>query len=150
MRISFDLDETLICHHESAPVELGFLPSFLQKKLTEPLRLGAKLLFQQLREHGHDVWIYTTSSRTPMQIRWWLLLHGIRVNGIVNDKRHQTAIQGRRFERSPSKYPPAFGIDLHVDDSEGVRMEGEQCGFRVLVIQPGDEDWVTKVTALAL
>jgi hypothetical protein len=45
----------------------------------------------------------------------------------------------------PSKYPPAFNIDLHVDDSEGVRMEGDLHGFRVVVVRPDDEDWTQKV-----
>ena len=45
----------------------------------------------------------------------------------------------------PSKYPPAFGIDLHVDDSPGIAIEGEQHGFRVLVIASDDPGWVTRV-----
>jgi hypothetical protein len=45
----------------------------------------------------------------------------------------------------PSKYPPAFDIDLHVDDSEGVRMEGDEFGFRVVVVRPDDENWTERV-----
>ncbi len=45
----------------------------------------------------------------------------------------------------PSKYPPAFGIDLHIDDSEGVGLEGERHGFTVVVVSPEDPDWVTRV-----
>ncbi len=42
-------------------------------------------------------------------------------------------------------YPPAFGIDLHVDDSEGVRLEGEEHGFHVVVVRPDDERWTKRV-----
>ena len=55
------------------------------------------------------------------------------------------ALSGHRFSRLPSKYPPAFGIDLHVDDSEGVRMEGDEHGFRVVVVRPDDENWIQRV-----
>ena len=48
-------------------------------------------------------------------------------------------------EQGPSKYPPAFGIDLHVDDSEGVAEEGKLHRFEVVVVSPYDEDWVARV-----
>ena len=41
--------------------------------------------------------------------------------------------------------PPAFDIDLHVDDSEGVQIEGAQHGFRVIVVNPEDEHWTQRV-----
>lgn len=44
-----------------------------------------------------------------------------------------------------SKNPKLFGIDIHVDDSEGVRMEGEKYGFKTIIIQPADEKWVDKI-----
>jgi len=46
-----------------------------------------------------------------------------------------------------TKYPPQFGIDLLVDESEGVRIEGERYGFAVLVVSPTDADWAAKVRA---
>ena len=47
--------------------------------------------------------------------------------------------------RGPSKYPPAFAIDLHVDDSEGVRLEGQRHGFAFVVVSPEDPDWTARV-----
>jgi len=47
----------------------------------------------------------------------------------------------------PSKYPPAFGIDLHVDHAEGVATEGREHGFRVVVVSPTDADWAKRVLA---
>ncbi|NQD57776.1 hypothetical protein HP546_20795, partial [Pseudomonas sp. CM25] len=50
----------------------------------------------------------------------------------------------------PSKLPSAFDIDLHVDDSEGVRLEGVDHGFRVVVVCPKDENWAQKVLDAAV
>lgn len=53
----------------------------------------------------------------------------------------------RRLLIGCSKYPPAFGIDMLVDDSPGVVLEGQRYGFRVIQISPEDEQWVKKVLA---
>jgi hypothetical protein len=144
MRISFDLDDTLICYRDGTPCEprLWWPLRWLMKD--EPLRRGARELAGELRRRGHELWIYTTSHRRPMWVRLWLRAHGIRVGGVVNGERH-----ARCFGEcsSPSKRPHAFEIDLHVDDSRGVAMEGEAHGFNVCVIDPGDADWASKVLA---
>lgn len=44
-----------------------------------------------------------------------------------------------------SKNPKLFNIDLHIDNSEGVRLEGERNGFDAVIIKPNDEDWGNKV-----
>lgn len=145
MRLSFDIDDTLVLHGFAFPTERGRMPPFIQRLLVEPLREGTRRLMMELRRRGCSIWIYTTSGRQPWEIRLWMFLHGIRIDGIVNDKRHQHELTGRRFRRLPSKYPPAFGIDLHVDDSVGVEMEGKEHGFPVVVIRPDDKRWVEKV-----
>ena|SRR2546421_2317075 len=145
MRISFDIDDTLICHRSAAATEVGRLPWFILRRVCEPLRLGACSLLRELRRRGCDVWVYTSSERTAFEIRLWLLFHGVQVEGVVNAERHRRELSSRRFSRLPSKYPPAFGIDLHVDDSEGVLLEGNEFGFRVVVVHPDDEAWTQKV-----
>ena len=60
----------------------------------------------------------------------------------MNQQRHNREVSARC-----TKYPPTFGIDLLIDDSEGVRIEGERHGFRVLVVKPEDEQWTEKVRA---
>jgi hypothetical protein len=62
------------------------------------------------------------------------------LDGVVNQPRHNREVQARC-----TKHPPSFGIDLLIDDSDGVRMEGERHGFRVLVVKPGDEEWAQKI-----
>lgn len=143
-RISFDIDDTLACCQRSVPAEEGLLPS-VNRHLGEPLRHGTCSLIRELRRRGCSIWIYTTSGRSPSYIRRWLLMHGIRVDGIVNSVRHHHELTTQGFSRPPSKYPPAFGIDLHVDDSEGVQMEGDTHGFRVVVVRPDDKHWTKRV-----
>lgn len=59
--------------------------------------------------------------------------------------RHGHALAARGSSNAPSKLPTAFDIDLHVDDSEGVQIEGYDHGFRVVVVRPDDEPWAHKV-----
>jgi hypothetical protein len=61
--------------------------------------------------------------------------------GGINQRDHD-AVVGRL---GPSKLPPAFGIDLHIDDSEGVRWEGERHGSAVLVLAADEQDWADRV-----
>ncbi len=145
IRISFDIDDTLACQPEHSDVEPNWLAERLHSSLTEPLRIGTRALTRELRRQGCSIWVYTSSGRTPSYIRRWLLLYGIRVDGVVNSVLHNEALAARGLSNSPSKLPPAFDIDLHVDDSEGVRMEGHDYGFRVVVVDPQDEHWAQKV-----
>jgi hypothetical protein len=145
MRISFDLDETLVCRRIAAPNELGLGASIARWVFDEPLRLGTRQLFSELRAQNHEIWIYTTSLRSEHRTRTWLRLHGLKIDGYVNNSIHCETKHSVRGLPAPSKYPPSFGIDLHVDDLDGVRLEGERHGFKVLVVRPEDEDWVEKV-----
>lgn len=145
IRISFDIDDTLACQLHHCDVEPSRLPAFVHRWLGEPLRLGTRSLTRELRRQGCSVWVYTSSGRTPSYIRRWLLLYGIHVDGVVNSVVHNRALTANGLSNSPSKFPPAFDIDLHVDDSEGVRSEGHDHGFRVVVVDPQDEHWAQKV-----
>ncbi len=52
-----------------------------------------------------------------------------------------------RLADRPSKFPPGFGIGLHIDDAEGVADEGHRFNFRVLQISPSDRGWAERVFA---
>ncbi|WP_152032843.1 hypothetical protein [Ereboglobus luteus] len=145
MRISFDIDDTLVIHAPNTPTEPRRFPVFVHRWFGEPLRRGTCSLMAGLRRRGCSIWIYTSSGRTPFGIRLWMFLYGIRIDGVINDERHRRNLSKHRFIRMPSKFPPAFGIDLHIDDSEGVLMEGRDHGFRVIVVSPHDERWTKKV-----
>jgi hypothetical protein len=139
MRISFDLDDTLICYGAAAPHEPNTVRWWARLRRGEPLRLGAAALLTELARE-HELWVYTTSYRHPLAVSWWLRGYGVRVRRVVNRNRHK-----RRFgRRGRSKNPAAFGIDLHVDDSWGVWLEN-RAERNVCVVLADDPDWVRKV-----
>lgn len=141
MRISFDIDDTLICDL-SVPTE-QYVPRWRRWRYPERLRHGTRSLLAALVRRQCQIWLYTSSCRCPRYLKAWFASFGIRIEGVVNLERHQQIIG----LRGPSKFPPAFGIDLHIDDSPGVAMEGESHQFAVLVVKPDDPDWAEKVLA---
>ena len=44
-----------------------------------------------------------------------------------------------------TKYPPAFQIDLLIDNCGGVAEEAERYHFEMLQIHPDDDDWVARI-----
>jgi hypothetical protein len=139
MRISFDIDDTLVCS-ANVPTE-QHLSRWWRLWYAERLRSGTQALMGELIRRRCELWIYTTSYRSPRYLRGWFRCLGVSLAGVVNQARHERVV-GRQ---GPSKYPPAFGIDLHVDDSEGVGLEGERHGFAVVVVSPGDVGWAVRV-----
>jgi hypothetical protein len=145
MRISFDLDDTLICYQPHVPREPPLPWPWRLVVHDEPLRLGARALLRELARMGHDLNVYTTSYRSPRDVRWWLRAHGIPVREVINQDAHDRHFRAHRDEYPPSKNPRAFGFHLHIDDSEGVRIEGAQHGFQVVVVSPDDLRWAEKI-----
>jgi len=140
MRLAFDLDNTLIRCGYGFPLEVPRRNWWARLLGNEGLRQGITELAADCQRRGWEVWVYTISHRSAWHIRRLFWLHGIRLDGIVNQQRH-----GREVRARCTKHPPSFGIDLLIDDAEGVRLEGERYGFRVLVVRPEDGKWVEKV-----
>lgn len=144
MRISFDLDDTLICYGGDTACAPR-LPLLLRLLVhDEPLRHGTRELVRELQSRGHEVWIYTSSGRRRRWIRLWLRLHGVRVADVVDHARHVGCFGCGSL---PTKRPRSFGIHVHIDNSRGVAMEGETYGFNVCVIDPCAPDWAEQVLA---
>jgi hypothetical protein len=139
VRISFDIDDTLICD-SSVPNE-QHVSWWRRWRYPERLRRGTRSLMTALIRRRCKIWIYTSSGRCPRHLKSWFASFGIPIEGVVNLDRHERTVG----LRGPSKFPPAFGIDLHVDDSPGVAMEGTDHRFAVLVVAPEDPDWVERV-----
>lgn len=136
MTISFDLDDTLIPSTRLFATERQ---SLLQRIFrTEKLRRGTIELAKALRGRGHKIYIYTTSYRSTYRIWWTFFSHGIKVDKIINQQIHSKVlgIQSKDY----SKYPPAFSIDVHVDDSNGVQIEGERHHFKTIIVTD-DDSW---------
>lgn len=143
MRIAFDLDNTLIRCGFDFPLE-NLQHSILAMLLGgEGLRQGTVEVMNLCRSWGWEIWIYTTSYRSKWHIRQLFWLHGIKLDGVVNQQRHDSEVKPRC-----TKHPPTFGIDLLIDDSEGVRIESKRHDFRVLVVSPEDAQWTQKIKAI--
>jgi hypothetical protein len=143
MKISFDLDDMLINGIKRFEVEKVNFPQALFA--TEKLRVGTINLFKELRSQGHQIYIYTTSLRSPYKIWLTFKSHGLFVDGIINKTVHDK--QMKPLDLSISKYPPMFGIDLHIDDSEGVGIEAQKYNFKVLIIGEKDLRWTETILA---
>ncbi len=134
MRIAFDLDDTLI------PCRYPFLVETPKRKLFskftsyESLRKGTKDIFYFCKQQNWQIWIYTTSYRSTFYIRKLFWLYGIKLDGVVNQSIHTKKVTVRS-----TKYPLVFGIDILIDDSEGVRLEGEKYNFKTIRIDHTDE-----------
>jgi hypothetical protein len=144
MIISFDLDDTLIPGVKRFNTE----PQSLLQRLwgIEKLRLGAIQLIRDLQKQGHTIYVYTTSYRSTSKIRWMFRTYGIKLDKIINQTLHQK-IPGHR---SYSKYPPAFAIDIHIDDSKGVEMEGARFNFKTIIITEDNPNWTAFVLRMTL
>ena len=145
MRVSFDLDDTLICYQDGALYEPNCVPLLLRPWFSEPLRLGTRELCRELKRRNCDLCVYTTSLRSPAGVRRWLGFYGIRVDRVINADEHDRQVRARVGGRRPSKNPRHFGIDLHIDNSTGVGIEGKEHGFDVVVVDPGDSGWTDQV-----
>jgi hypothetical protein len=141
MKISFDLDDTIIPGSKLFQTEQQ---TSIQKLLRmETIRVGTIELFKELKKQNHTVGIYTTSFRSCMMINFLFLLNGFSLDFIINQKRNLSALN--KINIRCSKYPPAFNIDLHVDDSRGVEIEGQQYKFPTIIIDNYHPDWISKV-----
>ncbi|MCG8553214.1 MAG: hypothetical protein MI799_22635 [Desulfobacterales bacterium] len=147
MLITFDLDDTLICWQPEIPTEPVTLPWYYMWFRTEPLRQGTVDLFKQLRNHGWQTGIYTTSHRKPGYIKRLFKLHGITLDLVVNQNEHEKIVKKLRKKRKPSKLPNWVNSMLHIDNCETVFVEGKRFHFRVLIVDPLDRNWTEKVLA---
>jgi hypothetical protein len=141
MNISFDLDSTLIPNGNEFDTEKANLITNLFG--LEKIRKGASSLIASLQNQGHEIHIYSTSFRSKTRIRFNLFCYGIKVGRIINQEKNQKTLKSLNIYSS--KYPPAFGFDIHIDDSKGVGIEAERFNFKTIIIEPTDTNWVETV-----
>ena len=137
MTISFDLDDTLIPGTKRFETEKRTIVHRLFG--LEKIRSGTIELFKELRTKGHRIYIYTTSFRSTTKIKLTFYSYGIPVDTAINQKRHDRQL--RENKTRTSKFPPAFDIDVHVDDSPGLRIEGERFNFKTIIVDEYDKNW---------
>lgn len=100
-------------------------------------------MIAELKSQGHNVHIYTTSFRTNRKIRLTLNYYGIKVDRIVNQNKNRRELKNRNI--NSSKFPPAFGFDIHIDNSNGVGIESERNNFNAIIIEQTDKNWIEKI-----
>jgi FMN phosphatase YigB (HAD superfamily) len=141
MIISFDLDDTLIPGIKRFPLEPKIFWQHLFSR--ERIRFGTIALMKELKAKQHKIYVYTTSHRSPAYIRRLFLTYGIRIDKAINQDVHIATLRERA--KVISKYPPAFNIDWHIDDSPGVAIEGERNQFKTIIIAEDDANWTNTV-----
>ena len=141
MVISFDLDDTLIPGIKNFETEKQ---NFFQRMIgLDRIRYGTTDLFKILRSHGHKIYIYTTSYRSIVKIKLTFYFYGIPIDKVINQQIHTKEL--RELKTRTSKYPPAFGIDIHIDDSYGVKKEGDNFNFKTVIIDENEINWENKI-----
>ncbi|WP_420552832.1 HAD family hydrolase [Tenacibaculum aiptasiae] len=141
MNISFDLDSTLIPNGKEFETEN--ISTIAKLFGVEEIRKGTTKLIFNLQKRGHKVHIYTTSFRSKRKIRYTLKYYGIKVNRVINEKENRQILNS--LNNNASKFPPAFNFHIHIDDLKGVEIEGNKYGFKTIIINPSDKDWVIKI-----
>ncbi len=144
MIVSFDLDETLFINPEKVPAE-DRLRFPLDRIYRDRLRKGTPELLQWINNSGIKLWIYTTSFRSERYIKSIFRHYGIKIDNIINGKRHAKEVQKNNTEILPSKYPSKYHIDLHVDDEISVYQNGIAYGFRVYLLKENDINWTDNI-----
>lgn len=137
MTISFDLDDTIIPGTKKFDTEKQ---TIIQRLFgLETIRLGTVELFKELRKRGYRIYIYTTSFRSTAKIKLTFYSYGIPVDTVINQQRHDRQLKENKTRTS--KFPPAFHIDVHIDDSLGLRIEGERFNFKTIIVDEHDKKW---------
>ena len=144
MRVSFDLDEVLFVSPDLYETEPP-LRFPLNRIYKERLRKGTVELVHRLQDEGFEVWIYTSSFRADIYIRSLFRYYGIRLDGIINARRHLAEVQRDRKEPLPQKMPQFYHIALHIDDEDVIHENGQIYGFHTLKVYEPDDHWVQKV-----
>lgn len=141
MNISFDLDGTLIPYNNEFETESRNY--FAAMVGIEKIRKSSPQLIKELQKEGHTINIYTTSFRKKIKVRITLGYYGIHVKKIINQKQNIKTL--KELKINVSKYPVAYNFHLHIDDSEGVRIESETSNFKMILVQPTDINWTKTI-----
>ena len=146
MRIAFDLDDTLIPCNVRFPLEPEPRNFIRRIMASERLRLGTPGLINRLWSAGHEVVVYTTSFRGSVYTKLLFRAYGTQVGQVINVPVHQRKIRtlGERYKMC-TKYPPAFKIDLLIDNCGGIAIESQRYEFEMLQVDPRDEHWLDQI-----
>jgi hypothetical protein len=143
MHIAVDLDGTLI--PECAEFDCEPTEGIARWIYLYSLRTGAKELLRELIRSGQRVSIYTLSNRSAGKLKLWFFLHGIRVHRVINQQAHLQQVRKGNAVHKAIKWPPAFGIDLLIDDNEQNIQAAYASGAEAILVHSHPSDWTAAI-----
>lgn len=144
MKISIDLDDTILVRHD-CPFKEPNTTALNRGPIKEYFRAGTRSLFQFLETRNLDVGIYTNSYRGKSDLENWFQENSFKISFVINQQLHDARIDQEDNRYSlPDKCPHLFGIDIHIDDLPEIKEDSERFGTKVILAYSG-EDWVEKI-----
>ena len=144
MKLSIDLDDTILVRHDFPFIEINTSP-LERGAIIEYFRAGTRKLFEYLESKNFEIGIYTNSYRGKSDLEKWFRENDFPITFIINQQIHDSRIDQEKNRYSlPDKCPHLFDIDIHIDDLPEIKEECEKYGSKV-ILAPSDEDWVEKV-----
>ena len=140
MKISLDLDDTLLVKSDSLFIEENTTP-LIRGFIEEYFRQGTRKLFAYLSKRNFDVGVYSNSYRGKSALEAWFVENDFHINFVINQQIHDAKCdtQKNRYQL-PDKCPHLFDIDIHIDDLEEIKRGAEKFGPTVILVSPA-ENW---------
>lgn len=92
MRISFDLDDTLILKSVEGPCEEALPPRRRGEAIEERLRQGTRELLSALHDKGWEILIYSNSYRGKTELTSWFSSQSMKPGRIAISQRHWVSL----------------------------------------------------------
>ncbi len=138
MCISFDLDEVLICDDKGVVGDKG--PGFpFNLVYKEKLRQNIGACFQELRNLGFDIWVYTGSYKSKGHLDGLLKHHKAKVTGIINGLKTK-----KPDNRISQAFREKYRVLIHVDNESIIWVNTATKAFEDISVSSGD-DWASQV-----
>lgn len=141
LKVSFDLDDTLICGDVQAEIPRF---SWLTVMLSDgPLRKGTADLFDWLRRRGCSIGVYTSSYRSIWHLKLLFWNYGIKTDFLINQFVHELHFKNKPYV--PIKNPYFFNIDIHIDDESSVKSATQNQLCQVILLSKNNDDWKEEI-----
>ena len=113
-RVTLDLDGVVFRPDSETALEKP-LPFPVNRYFRERLRLGIPSLFFFLKEHGYDIWIYTSGYYSLEYLQHYFKQYRIHVTGIVTGTARKAGpgVMKNLVKMTSEKYKSTIHIDNH-------------------------------------
>lgn len=140
-RVSLDLDEVVFCpSKEGFEKPLGFPHSLYIK---QRIRAGIPALFYYLKNHGYDIWVYSSNYYSYDTISKLLKLYHAGVDGVV------TGMQVLYKQKGSSNIRKAvsekYKFTLNINDSSVIKIFSDSDDYVDKEMNLEDSTWAKEV-----